>query len=357
MTISNNSTLRLAIGNSLDSVFVWSIPLGGKRAYSDGTCPSKLDRTLTGEANSQFGTSLAIAEDGKTLAVGVPGSTQSPDATVLMVDIELPRPPPPPPPPGGGSILGNLLFNPKASSVTPLDNSYFVTNPSSVLVSPRRGSVGVPAPQPFDLNSWARGSPGGAPYNADLGYSISELLAKRGDAQAPLSSENAIWGASPCLLEGGARAANACRDTPPSRSKPRQGATPQPPPSAAWRCCGQRLLLTNASVAHAPCRPPKPVHIWGQTRAGEHDRRLALRPGRPGPVDRRPPARQPLGGLVLVSCPLSSLARCANAQLQSSSAPAGPLVVQALGLNFIPLSFLCIPCPLISIHLTSVYEM
>ena len=215
MTIANNSTLRLAIGNSLDSVFVWSIPLGGKRAYSDGTCPAVLDRTLTGETGSQFGTALAMSSDGKTLVVGAPGSAQHPDATVLVVDIALPKAEPPPRPQDGvAGILASLLRPPgkggapaggpggggpgpgagpagagvRASSTgapgtggvngvsaasVPLDNTYFLSNPSSVLVSPRRGSVGVPAPQPFDVNSWAMGSPGGAPWSAQSGYSIA----------------------------------------------------------------------------------------------------------------------------------------------------------------------------------------
>jgi hypothetical protein len=176
VTVSNNATLRLAVGNSLDSVFLWSVPLGGKRAYKDGTCPSTLDRTLTGDSGSQFGTSLAVSEDGKTLVIGVPGSAQSPDPSVLLVDIEPPKPVSAKAAGQQGGArgpLGGLFYNPKASKETPLDNTYFVNNPSSVLVSARRGSVGVPAPQPFDLNSWARGSPGGAPYNPDLGYSIA----------------------------------------------------------------------------------------------------------------------------------------------------------------------------------------
>jgi hypothetical protein len=173
MTTANNSTLRLAVGNSLDSVFVWSMPLGGKRAYSDGTCPSSLERTLTGETGSQFGTALAVAEDGRTLVVGVPGSAQHPDVAVLVVDIEPAKAQAPAPAPGAAPKgVGGLFYNPKASSAS-LDNTYFVSNPSSVLVSARRGSVGVPAPQPFDLNSWAQGSPGGAPYNSQLGYSIA----------------------------------------------------------------------------------------------------------------------------------------------------------------------------------------
>ncbi|GBF98091.1 histidyl-tRNA synthetase [Raphidocelis subcapitata] len=173
MTISNNSTLRLAVGNSLDSVFVWSIPLGGKRAYNDGTCPSSLERTLTGETGSQFGTALAVTEDGRTLIIGVPGSSQHPDVEVLMVDIEPQKAPSPAPAPGAPPKgMGGLFRNPKASSVN-LDNTYFVSNPSSVLVSARRGTVGVPAPQPFDLNSWSKGSPGGAPYDSQLGYSIA----------------------------------------------------------------------------------------------------------------------------------------------------------------------------------------
>jgi hypothetical protein len=178
VTVSNNATLRLAVGNSLDSVFLWSIPLGGRRAYKDGTCPSTLDRTLTGDSGSQFGTSLAVSEDGKTLVIGVPGSAQSPDPSVLVVDIEPPKPSAAPAPgaagaAGGRGGLGGLFYNPKASKDVALDNSYFVNNPSSVLVSARRGSVGVPAPQPFDANSWAMGSPGGAPYNPNLGYSIA----------------------------------------------------------------------------------------------------------------------------------------------------------------------------------------
>lgn len=31
------------------------------------------------------------------------------------------------------------------------------------------------APRPFDVNSWARGSPGGAPYKPEAGYSISPV--------------------------------------------------------------------------------------------------------------------------------------------------------------------------------------
>ncbi len=193
MTVANNSTLRLAVGNSLDSVFVWNLPLGGKRAYSDGTCPSTLERTLTGEAGSQYGTAVALSENGKTLVIGAPGSASKPDASVIMVDIELPKAPPPPASSRGlGALFAPLRApaqsgkpaprpaGPSASSLdgggpsaASLDNTYFVENPSSVLVSPRRGGVGVPAPQPFDLNSWAMGSPGGAPYNPALGYSIS----------------------------------------------------------------------------------------------------------------------------------------------------------------------------------------
>jgi len=175
MTVANNSTLRLGVGNSLDSVFLWNIPLGGRRAYSDGTCPASLDRTLTGSSGSQFGTALSISDNGKTLVVGAPGSAQHPDPQVLMVDIELPKVAAPAPPPGQRGFGGLLLSKkPKAaSSNVNLDNTYFVNNPSSVLVSARRGGVGVPAPQPFDLNSWAMGSPGGAPYNPALGYSIS----------------------------------------------------------------------------------------------------------------------------------------------------------------------------------------
>ncbi|KAI8463087.1 MAG: hypothetical protein J3K34DRAFT_445283, partial [Monoraphidium minutum] len=146
ITVANNVTMRLAISNSLDTVFLWSIPLGGKRAYKDGTCPATLDRTLTGESGSQFGAALAMSENGNTLVVGVPGSAKAPDAAVLVVDIAPPKAPPPSPPPGGGMLGGVLspLYNPKASSVA-LDNTYFVSNPSSVLVSARRGSVGVPA--------------------------------------------------------------------------------------------------------------------------------------------------------------------------------------------------------------------
>lgn len=32
-----------------------------------------------------------------------------------------------------------------------------------------------PPARPFDPNSWARGSPGGAPYKADAGYTISPV--------------------------------------------------------------------------------------------------------------------------------------------------------------------------------------
>jgi len=66
-----------------------------------------------------------------------------------------------------------LSEKPKAaSSNVNLDNTYSVNNPSSMLVSVRCGGVGVPAPQPFDLNSWAMVSPGGAQYNPALCYSI-----------------------------------------------------------------------------------------------------------------------------------------------------------------------------------------
>ena len=61
----------------------------------------------------------------------------------------------------------------KASSAAALDSSYFATNPSTVLVSPRRGSVGVPAAQTFSAASWAAGSAGGAPYAG--GYSIAPV--------------------------------------------------------------------------------------------------------------------------------------------------------------------------------------
>jgi hypothetical protein len=71
----------------------------------------------------------------------------------------------------GGSL--SAASAPGTQAAAPLDNTYFTSNPSTVLVSPRRGSVGVPAPQPFDPNSWAQGSPGGAPYNPQLGYSIA----------------------------------------------------------------------------------------------------------------------------------------------------------------------------------------
>ena len=175
MGIANNATLRLAIGNSLDSVFVWSIPLGGKRAYSDGTCPANLDVTLTGDANSQFGSALSMGETGNALVIGAPGSSASPAASVLVADISLARlaPPPSPAPASTAGSLAGALYNPSASSVN-LDNSYYATNPSTVLVSARRGSVGVPAPQQFSLSSWMQGSPGGAAYNpATASYSIS----------------------------------------------------------------------------------------------------------------------------------------------------------------------------------------
>jgi hypothetical protein len=146
ITVANNDTLRLAVSNSLDSVFLWSIPLGGKRAYKDGGCPATLDRTLTGEAGSQFGAALAMAENGRTLVVGIPGSAKAPDATVLVVDISAPKAPAPAPKPGQPTGPAGLMFNPRASSIA-LDNSYFQQNPSTVLVSARRGNVGVPGEQ------------------------------------------------------------------------------------------------------------------------------------------------------------------------------------------------------------------
>ncbi|KAI8463088.1 MAG: hypothetical protein J3K34DRAFT_158219 [Monoraphidium minutum] len=166
MTVASG-TLRLAIGNSLDSVFVWSLPLGGKRAYSDGSCPAVLDGTLTGGAGSRFGAALAVSENGRTLVVGVPGGGADGDTGVLVVDIAPPRPPPSPAP--------SALAPPPSASGAALDSSYYLTNPSTVLVSARRGSVGVPASQPFDLNAWSRGSPGGAPYSAESGYSIAPV--------------------------------------------------------------------------------------------------------------------------------------------------------------------------------------
>lgn len=163
ITTANNATLRLAIGNSLDSVFVWSIPLGGKRAYSDGSCPSSLDATLTGDAGSQFGAAIALSENGRTLVVGSPGSASSPDASVLVADISPSKAAAAPAPSAGG--YAGALFTPSASTAASLDSSYFLSNPSTVLVSARRGSVGVPASQRFSLSSWAAGSPGGAPHN------------------------------------------------------------------------------------------------------------------------------------------------------------------------------------------------
>jgi hypothetical protein len=175
LAVANNVTLRLAVANSLDSVFVWSIPLGGQRAYSDGGCPAALDATLTGADGSQFGAALALSSGGKALVIGVPGAAGSPDAAVLVADVGPPKAASPAasaPPPAG---YAGLLYSPKASAATATDNTYFVTNPSSVLVSARRGSVGVPAPQAFSLSSWASGSPGGAPYSAAAGYSIAPV--------------------------------------------------------------------------------------------------------------------------------------------------------------------------------------
>lgn len=173
LTVANNATLRLAVANSLDAVFVWSVPLGGKRAYSDGTCPAVLDATLTGDAGTQFGASLALSENGRTLVVGAPGSAASPSAAVLVADIAPPKASATTPAPAAPPNLAGGLYNPAASSSASLDNSYFVTNPSTVIVSARRGSVGVPASQAFSLASWAAGSPGGAAYNPAAGYSIS----------------------------------------------------------------------------------------------------------------------------------------------------------------------------------------
>jgi len=168
----NNSTLRLVVSNMLDSVFVWSIPLGGTKSYSDGTCPCTLDATLTGESNSQFGASVAISETGKTLVVGVPGSSgATDDGAVLLVDIAPAKQSPAPAPATSGP--SGALSSSQAANVA-LDSSYFVTNPSTVIISPRRGTVGVPAAQSFNLNSWAAGSPGGAAYDSSsAGYSIA----------------------------------------------------------------------------------------------------------------------------------------------------------------------------------------
>lgn len=170
LTVANNVTLRLAVSNFLDSVFVYSIPLGGTRAYSDGTCPSNLDTTLTGDSGTQFGASIALSESGKTLVIGIPGTTSSPDASVLMVDISLIKKVAASPTPSAST---GVLSSTTTSSAVALDNTYYQTNPSTVLVSARRGSIGVPAAQTFSLSSWAAGSPGGAPYSASSGYSIS----------------------------------------------------------------------------------------------------------------------------------------------------------------------------------------
>jgi hypothetical protein len=171
MTLASN-TLRLAVSNSLDSIFIWSIPLGGKRAYSDGTCPATLDSTLTGEAGSGFGAALAMAETGRALVVGVAGSAKAPDGTaVLVVDITAPKAAAAPSP----SPSTSLVYSPRASTTAALDSTYYQANPSTVIVSARYGSVGVPAPQTFSLGSWAAGSPGGAPWSASSGYSISPV--------------------------------------------------------------------------------------------------------------------------------------------------------------------------------------
>jgi hypothetical protein len=173
LAVANNVTLRLAVSNSLDSVFVWSIPLGGQRAYSDSTCPCTLDATLAGADNSQFGASVALSSNGKTLVVGVPGTSDAPDAAVLVADIAPQKPAPSAAASPAPTGYAGLLYSSKASTAAATDNTYFVGNPSSVLISARRGSVGVPAPQSFSLSSWAAGSPGGAPYSAASGYSIS----------------------------------------------------------------------------------------------------------------------------------------------------------------------------------------
>ena len=167
MTAASN-TLRLAIGNSLDTVFVWSVPLGGKKAYSDGTCPATLNATLTRDTGSHYGAPPAIPETARPLVLGAPGGAAAP-AAVLVADIgplkaaaAAAAPPPSP-----------LQSSTQASAIN-LDNQYYLQNPSTVIVSARRGTVGVPASQPFSLASWAQGSPGGAPYSASTAtYSIS----------------------------------------------------------------------------------------------------------------------------------------------------------------------------------------
>ena len=170
MTIAG-TTLRVVVSNSADTVFVWSIPLGGSRAYTDGTCPANLDGTISRDPGSSFGTALAISENGHTLVIGGPGSASNPGlASVVVADIT-----PPPLSPSPGTSAASLATTPGTPEVgsTALDSTYYQTNPSTVLISPRRGTVGVPAPQKFSLSSWAAGSPGGAPYAASNGYSIS----------------------------------------------------------------------------------------------------------------------------------------------------------------------------------------
>jgi hypothetical protein len=170
MTVSS-STLRLAVSNAADTVFVWSIPLGGSRAYSDGTCPASLDGTITGTSGTNFGAALSISENGRTLVIGAAGSSVDPStASVVVADISLPKPSPSPAAAAAPATAASAVSS-QAGSV--FDSSYYQTNPSTVLVSARRGTVGVPAPQPFSLSSWASGSPGGAPYSASSGYTIS----------------------------------------------------------------------------------------------------------------------------------------------------------------------------------------